>query len=213
MSVDQETQAVVRLSAVVERAQAQLDDARRAHVVAAERQLVAQRQLDAAVRALEEAVKTKAVADIRRTQGPDSSEAFLMRYSGRMEVTGEALKDVARRSFLAGQVAAEKRFLNGSFQTSATARPATVAGINVVITNGAHMVPISVQVRELFRSNPNVSLTANEVQTLLKLPSDKEPVVRQNLRRLYEAHFLLREDRGVYMLNPVPHPPPPIEED
>lgn len=215
MSVDQPTEDVLRASAVVERARAQLADAMKAEAAAVDRRRMATQHLEGALSVLAEVVRAKALSDVQRARGTDSVEAFRLRYPEKANLIEATVRGVAHQAYAAGQAAAVARFTQGSHGVSAALRAISDGGVDVQILFNAHSkgVPVSVQVRELFRHNPSLSFNATDVQRLLDLSADKESVVRQNLRRLTEAEFITREERGLYRLNPVPHAPPPAEED
>lgn len=215
MSVDQPTEDVLKASAEVERARAQVADARRVHMAAAERHRAAEEHLEGTLQALQEAVRAKALADLKATNSAASAEAFRLAYPypSKSILTEEGTPRATR--FV---ITSAGTFINRS-QAAGTARRAIddgpSAGFDADVPLGPrfHGLPISVQVRTLFRINSTLSFNATDVQRLLELPPEKESVVRQNLRRLAEAGFITREERGLYRLNPVPHAPPPIEED
>lgn len=217
MGVDQPTEDVLKASSDVERARAHVAEARKAHMAAAERHRAAEEHLERMLLALQEAVRAKALADLKGTHEGASAEAFKLRYPNKVGLIEGAARDLAR-SAMAGQLAATATYLAGSHLVGAPVRAIESGlkpGVTVQVLFNARSrgVPISVQVRELFRNNPTLSFNATDVQRLLELTADKESAVRQNLRRLTEAEFITREERGLYRLNPVPHAPPPIEED
>src|SRR4051794_22545576 len=79
MALDQFTEAIVTLSAAVERARVELDSARRLQTIANARVVAAERQLELTVASLTEAIRAKAslvcVAASGRSPAPSSQKS------------------------------------------------------------------------------------------------------------------------------------------
>ncbi len=196
-NVDQQTEDVIRLSAAVQHARAQLEEARQAHKAAEAREKAAQSRLDAVLCALDEAVRAKAACLGGRPGGRHWADAA---FDWRPIVSGP-LADRCPMDAAAHEHEPKlaRDCLNMAQNSLARATREQEIRLLVVPEGGTTAGAI----RRLFRDHPTQSFTAPEVQRALDLPAEKEPLVRQNLRRLYEVGFLLREERGLYLLNPI----------
>lgn len=214
---------MLQLSAAIEHARAELAASEKARHAVHLRCDAARRRLDMLLGTLAEAVQRKAAIDSTRCVNSRSVAAArdLILAARSTATDSRDIKDsssaVSRFRSMSDQVRGTLGGEDGG--RTLGSRLTDEIALHLARTHAAHqaaanrhLVPVSVQIRELFRQNPDAFIAATDVHQLLGIPLEKEPVVRQNLRRLAEAKFIVREDRGLYRMNPVPHPPPADEE-
>lgn len=198
MPLDQFTEAVVTLGVAVERARAELESARRVQAVADARVAMAQRQLEHTLASLTAAVRAKASMDCGGGargcpndprglgQGHGIPRAPVLTESDRREL----MEMVCVRSRLTHAL-----MIKDPQAASASNRAQT--------ESDSDASPVSARIRDFFERNPDGAFTASDVQLQLGIPLDREPIVRQTLRRLLGSGRIVREDRGLYRRNPV----------